>query len=98
MRPKNEQSLGEIIQLLKKKYKWADKMNETAVKRAWYNLLGPVAQAHTTSISYQKSVLTVGLNSSVLREELWMNQEKLKQALNEELQNEDFSINKIIFL
>lgn len=98
MKPKNEHSLGEVIELLKKKYKWGDKMNETAAKKAWYSLLGPVAQAHTTSLTYQKNVLTVGLNSSVLREELWMHQEKLIQALNEELQSENFVVKKIVFL
>lgn len=98
MKRKNEQSLSEVLQILKKKYGWNEKMHEVAAKNAWFQLLGPVAQRHTTGIHYQKNTLTIQLNSSVLREELWMNKEKLLKALNEELQNPDFEIKKIILV
>ncbi|MFN3951281.1 MAG: DciA family protein [Thermaurantimonas sp.] len=95
---KNEQTLAEVLKILKEKYGWGEKMLEVAARNAWYKLLGPVAANHTVSIHYNKQVLTIKLNSSVLREELWMHKEKLLRALNEELDNPDFEIKKIILL
>ncbi len=95
---KNEQTLAEVLKVLKEKYGWKEKMHEVAARNAWYGLLGPVAVNHTLSIHYNKQVLTIKLNSSVLREELWMHQEKLLHALNEELDNTEVEIKKIILL
>lgn len=95
---KNEQSLAEVLDLLKKKYGWQEKMMEVAVRNAWYRLLGPVAVHHTVSIRYHKQTLTVQLNSSVLREELWMHKEKLLNALNEEIGSTTSEIKKITLL
>lgn len=98
MRQKNEHSLAEVIKILKEKYGWSEKMLEVAAKNAWFKLLGPVAVNHTESIQYNRQTLTVKLNSSVLREELWMHKERVLQALNEELDNPDLEIKKIILL
>ncbi|GCD77714.1 hypothetical protein JCM31826_11960 [Thermaurantimonas aggregans] len=98
MKRKNELSLGEVLQLLKKKYGWGDKMMEVAAKNAWYRILGPVAQNHTINISYERQTLTIHLNSSVLREELWMYKEKLIKAINEEIGQEEIVVKNIVLL
>lgn len=98
MKQKNEQSLGEVFQLLKKKYGWSEKMLEVAAVNAWYRILGPVAHNHTVKIACEHKTLTIHLNSSVLREELWMHKEKLLNAINEEIGQEDLGIKKIVLL
>ncbi|MFN4298112.1 MAG: DciA family protein [Thermaurantimonas sp.] len=98
MKRKNEHSLAEVLQLLKKKYGWSEKMMEVAAKDAWYRILGPVAQNHTLNITYERQTLTIHLNSSVLREELWMHKEKLLKAINEEIGQDETVVKNILLL
>lgn len=59
------------------------KIAEKRVIRAWNEMLGEGVAMYTSNIYFNRGVLIVYLNSSVLRAELMMNKRKLIYKLNE---------------
>lgn len=59
------------------------KIAEKRVIRAWNEMLGEGVAMYTSNIYFNRGVLIVYLNSSVLRAELMMNKKKLIDKLNE---------------
>ena len=56
---------------------------EKRVIRGWKEVLGEGVAAYTSNIYFNRGVLIVYLNSSVLRAELMMNKQNLIDKLNE---------------
>ena len=56
---------------------------EARVIRAWKEMLGEGVSMYTSNIYFNRGVLIVYLNSSVLRAELMMNKKNLINKLNE---------------
>lgn len=71
-----------------------DKMDEMKVRKYWHELMGTYITNHTTRIFYKKGKLFVYLESSALKQELFMAREKIKSNLNERL--EEYLIDEII--
>lgn len=61
-------------------------LDSVQVKEAWSDVMGSGVLAYTYAIDFKKGVLTVKLNSSVLREELSYGVDKMVVMLNEKLQ------------
>ena len=59
------------------------KIAEKRVIRAWNEMLGEGVAMYTSNIYFNRGVLIVYLNSSVLRAELMMNKKNLISKLNE---------------
>jgi hypothetical protein len=55
------------------------------LKEAWANVMGNGVLSYTKEIQFKNGILTVRLNSSVLREELSYGKDKIINLLNEKL-------------
>jgi predicted nucleic acid-binding Zn ribbon protein len=82
MRKKNTELLSEVIlQVLKEQH--LDKpLNEKRLIDAWPIVLGANIMKYTSGLSIKNSVLYVNLTSSVLRHDLFMSREEIKNSLN----------------
>ena len=87
-KPSNQQSLGEAINELINAYRLREGLNEVRVNVQWELLMGKVISAKTKSLSLKNAVLTVRLNSSVLRQELTYKMEDIRNAMNTALEYE----------
>lgn len=85
MRSTNQQSLQEVIEELIQAYRLKDGLNEVRLREFWELLMGPVIASKTVTVNLNDKVLTIRLNSSVLRQELMYKREEIKKALNEAL-------------
>jgi predicted nucleic acid-binding Zn ribbon protein len=64
------------------------KLNEVAVINSWEETVGRAISTRTTKIYIRDKVLYVHLNSSVVRNELLMLREALKEKLNQKAGSE----------
>ena len=55
------------------------------IPEVWAQLTGPVVAARTTDLRLERGVLYVHINSSVVRNEIFMRREELKDAINDAL-------------
>ena len=55
------------------------------IQEAWRTVMGKNIEKYTSNITYKKGILSVKLKSSVLKEELFFEKDKVKRLLNENL-------------
>ena len=60
-------------------------IDKIRIQEAWRIVMGKNIEKYTSNIAYKKGVLSVKLKSSVLKEELFFEKEKVKRLLNENL-------------
>lgn len=63
----------------------ARKMAEARVADVWAKIVGIHAANHTQSVEVKNGVLTATMTSSVVRHEIFMQRNSLRDALNKEL-------------
>ena len=85
MRKKNTQKLDEVIKEYLKALKIDDKLKEVELIRSWDDVVGKTIARSTRKIFINERKLFVYLNSSVIRNELFMLREGLKKALNDKV-------------
>jgi len=95
MRKRNTESLREIIGQVLKNNHLDKKLNDKHLIDAWPKILGENIKQYTTEISIKNRVLYVSLSSSVLRHDLFLSREEIKNSLNREVGAE--VIKEIIF-
>ena len=95
MRRSNTQSLSEVIRQYVKGTSIETKLKEVDVVQSWEGLLGKTIAHYTRNISLKNKVLFVEINSSVVKNELFMMREEIRRKLNEKAGEE--MVNKIIF-
>jgi predicted nucleic acid-binding Zn ribbon protein len=83
MRTSNTQKLGDVIQEYLKALRLKNRVKEFELIRHWEELLGPVISSKVSRIYIRDRVLFVQVQSAVLRNELFMQQEQLIKTLNE---------------
>jgi predicted nucleic acid-binding Zn ribbon protein len=83
MRASNTQKLGEVIEEYLKALRLKNRVKEFELIRHWEELLGPVISSMVSRIYIKERILFVQVQSAVLRNELFMQQEKLLRTLNE---------------
>jgi len=83
MRTSNTQKLGEVIEDYLKALRLKHRIKEFELIRHWEELLGPVISSKVSRIYIRDRVLFVQVQSAVLRNELFMQQEQLLRTLNE---------------
>jgi predicted nucleic acid-binding Zn ribbon protein len=85
MRKKNTELLSDVIlQVLKEQH--LDKpLNEKRLIDAWPLILGASIMKYTSEIYIKNRVLYVNLSSSVLRHDLFMSREEIKNSLNKQV-------------
>lgn len=80
----NQKMLGEAIREFLRTYKLEEKITETRILSSWEKVMGPHIARYTVKISLKNQVLTVFLNSSVMRNELSLAREKIIGMINKE--------------
>lgn len=55
------------------------------IPEVWAGLVGPAVAARTTDLRMERGILYVYLDSSVVRNEIFMRREELKDAINDAL-------------
>jgi predicted nucleic acid-binding Zn ribbon protein len=95
MRKRNTESLREIIGQVLKNNHVDKKLNDKHLLDAWPKILGENIKQYTTELQIKNRVLYVTLSSSVLRHDLFLSREEIKNSLNREVGAE--VIKEIIF-
>ncbi len=88
MRRSKTISLAEAVRDYITEMNLEGKLTEVGVINSWEEIVGKAISSHTTKIYIKDHVLFVNLNSSVVRNELLMLREVLKQKLNEKAGSE----------
>jgi predicted nucleic acid-binding Zn ribbon protein len=85
MRKKNTQKIDEVVKEYLKAFKIDDKLKEVKLIRSWDEVVGKTIARSTSNIYIKNRKLFVKLNSSVIRNELFMLRDGLKKALNDKV-------------
>jgi hypothetical protein len=83
MRRSKTISLAEALSDYIREMKIGDKLSEAGVINSWEEIVGRAISSRTTKIYIKDHVLYVHLNSSVVRNELLMLREALREKLNQ---------------
>ncbi len=82
MRRSKTVSLAEAIGDYIREMNFGDKLSETSIVNSWEEIVGKAISSKTKKIYIKDHVLYVYLNSSVVRNELLMLREALREKLN----------------
>jgi hypothetical protein len=88
MRRSKTISLEEAVNDYIREMNLGGKLSEIAVIKSWEGIVGRAISSRTTKIYIKDHILYVHLNSSVVRNELVMLREALKQQLNKKAGSE----------
>ena len=88
MRRSKTISLAEALNDYIREMNLGSKLSEVGVISSWEDIVGKAISSRTTKIYIRDSVLYVHLNSSVVRNELLMLRQALKEKLNEKAGSE----------
>jgi predicted nucleic acid-binding Zn ribbon protein len=83
MRRSKTISIAEAVTDYIKELNLGGKLNEISVINSWEEIVGKAISSRTSKIYIKDNILYVHLNSSVVRNELLMLREVLKDKLNE---------------
>ena len=95
MRKSNTQPLGEVLREYIRKMNMENKLKEVDVVASWEQLLGKTIAYYTRNIYLSKKILYVEISSSIVKNELVMMRENIRQRMNEEAGEE--MVDKIVF-
>lgn len=95
MRRSNTQSLSEVLRDYVKGTSIEKKLKEVDIVQSWEELLGKTIAHYTKNISLKNKILYLEINSSVVKNELFMMREEIRRKLNEKAGEE--LVDKIIF-
>jgi len=85
MKDKGDSSLKDVLQQLFDAYGWTEKMDGVRITNSWEKVVGGIIARHTTNLYVKNRNLYVILDSSVLRNELFMERSMLVDKLNQEI-------------
>ena len=88
MRRSKTISLAEAVNDYIREMNLGGKLSEVAVINSWEEIVGKAISSRTTKIFIRNHILYVHLNSSVVRNELLMLREALKEQLNKKAGSE----------
>jgi len=88
MRRSKTITLAEAVSDYIKEMNLGEKLSEVGVINSWEEIVGKAISTRTSKIYIKEHVLYVHLNSSVVRNELLMLREVLKEKLNEKAGSE----------
>ncbi len=79
---KYDNKLGDVLQQLFDAYGWTEKMDGVRITNSWESIVGGIFAKHTTNMYVKNKKLFVFLDSSILRNELYMERSKIVKKLN----------------
>jgi len=95
MRRSNTQSLAEALRDYISEMKMERKLKEVDVVQSWESLLGKTIARYTRNIYLSRGILYVEITSPVVKNELLMMREEIRQRMNKQAKEE--VITKIVF-
>jgi predicted nucleic acid-binding Zn ribbon protein len=95
MRRSKTVSLAEAMQDYIREMKLGDKLREVNIIDSWEDTVGKAIASRTSKVYIKDSVMYVNLKSSVVRNELMMIREAIRQKINEKAGGE--YIKEIVF-
>lgn len=95
MRRSNTQSLAEALRHYISEMRMERKLKEVDIVQSWESLLGKTIGRYTRNIYLSKGILFVEITSPVVKNELVMMREEIRQKLNKQANEE--MITKIVF-
>lgn len=95
MRKKNTEKIDDILGQVLRQNNLNEKLFETRVLNSWETVLGKTINSYTTKKYFKSGTLYVSISSSILRHELFLEREKIKNALNKQVNSE--IVKNIIF-
>jgi len=95
MRRSNTQKIGEVLKEYVEALKIKSQLNEAGAHRHWNELVGPAMARYTKKVYVHQGTLFVHLTSSVLRAELYQQQDKIINYMNRKMGAG--KINKMVF-
>jgi hypothetical protein len=95
MRRSNTQSLAEALRDYISEMKMERKLKEVDVVQSWESLLGKTIARYTRNIYLSRGILYVEITSPVVKNELVMMREEIRQRMNKQAEEE--MITKIVF-
>lgn len=84
MRRNKTQSLGEVLGDFINEYRLGPKLREATVINSWEKITGKAIYSRTSSIYIKNGILHVHITSAVVRSELMMLKDALRDQLNRE--------------
>ena len=91
-----EQGVSEVLKVFIAQNNLSVGLDKLDVVASWKRMMGSGLLNYTDSVEFNKGVLIVRLNSSVMREELTHNHSKIVSQLNENLGRD--LVERILFL
>ncbi len=85
MRKSQTQKIGDVMREYVDSMRIGHKLKEVEVIHAWESVLGKSIASYTSNIYISKKVLYVHITSSVVKAELMMMREKIRNKLNEKV-------------
>lgn len=85
MRKKNTEQLSDVIRQVLGELHLDKPLNEKRLIDAWPLVLGQNIVQYTSGLSIRNRVLYVSLTSSVLRHDLFLSREEIKNSLNKQV-------------
>lgn len=85
MRKRNTELLKDVIVQVLKNNHLDKKLNDKHIVDAWPKILGDNISEYTTEISIKNRILYVSISSSVLRHDLFLSKDQIKNSLNAEV-------------
>ena len=95
MRKSNTQPLAEVLREYVRSMNMEHRLKEVDVMQSWETLLGKTIARHTRKIRLSKKILYVEITSSVIKNELVMMREDIRNRMNEQAGEE--MVEKIVF-
>jgi predicted nucleic acid-binding Zn ribbon protein len=95
MRKSNTQPLGQVLKEYIRHMNMDRKLKEVDVVQSWEVLMGKTIAGYTRNIWLSKKVLYIEIHSPVVKNELLMMREKIRERLNEMAGEE--MVEKIVF-
>jgi predicted nucleic acid-binding Zn ribbon protein len=83
MRHSKTQSLAEVLGDYIKEMNFGKKLKEVDIIDSWDEIVGKAISSRTSKVFIKDSVLYVNLKSSIVRNELMMIKEALREKINE---------------
>lgn len=87
-RKHDTQKFREIIEEALRDFQVDEKLKEKQLIKAWPEVTGPMFTRYTSKLAIQNKILYVKLESSIVRNELMMAKDQLKNALNKHVNYE----------
>ena len=85
MRKKNDNTIGQALDMMVDDLKLRTKLNESRIRDGWVEIMGKPIAKYTSSVSLRDGKLYIKIDSAALKQELNYSRVKIMELFNKEL-------------